>query len=223
MTGTGKKGRIWAFCAALLFLLFAAPAQAAVTISFYSHDLRLFDGLQTDFPHGFVLLSGTTADGEQVKHNFGFSAVNIFIDVLWHPVKGALDDEPLPTGYVAEATQHLSFVISDDQYRAVMAVVDKWRTWPQPSYDIDTHNFVNFVKEIAQAVGLSVSEDKKFIHAPKEFLADVAARNPRFASSGAVAAAPMTPPAPAAPAADNSAALQQRLQQLRDDVANKRN
>ena len=218
MTGSGKRGRIWAFCAAFLFLLFAAPAQAAVTISFYSHDLRLFDGLDTDFPHGFVLLSGTTADGAPVKHNFGFSAVNIFIDVLWHPVKGALDDEPLPTGYVAEATQHLSFVISDDQYRAVMAVVDKWRTWPQPSYDIDTHNCVTFVKEIAQAVGLSVSEDKKFIRAPKEFLADVAARNTPHTVSGG-----MPPPAPLPPAPDNSAALQQRLQQLRDDVANKRN
>lgn len=218
MGRAGKKSWIAALCAGLMLLLLPAPARAEVTISFYSHDLRLIDGFQTDFPHGFVLLNGTTASGEQVKHNFGFSAVNIFIDVLWHPVKGALDDEPLPKGYVEEATQHLSFVISDDQYRAVMAVVDKWRNYPQPSYDIDTHNCVTFVKEIAEAVGLSVSDDKKFIRAPKEFLADVAARNSQFATG-----IPATAPVPAAPATANSAGLQQRLQQLQDEVANKKN
>ena len=28
-----------------------------------------------------------------------------------------------------------------------MAVVDKWKSWPQPSYDIDKHNCVTLVKE----------------------------------------------------------------------------
>ncbi len=45
------------------------------------------------------------------------------------------------------------------------------------SYEIDTHNCVIFVKEIAVAAGLAVSNDRRFIHAPGDFLEDVAVRN----------------------------------------------
>jgi len=165
---------------ALLIILFLVPAQAQVTIAFYSHQLRLLDGLSTDFPHGFVLLSGTTDDGQPVKDNLGFSATNIFINVLWQKVEGSLDESPLPDGYVAGAIRHFAFPLSDAQYRAVMAVAERWRAAPQPSYDIDTHNCVTFVKEIATAAGLAVSDDAKFVRAPREFLEDAAARNAPF-------------------------------------------
>ena len=46
------------------------------------------------------------------------------------------------------------------------------KNWPQPSYDIDEHNCVLFVKDLAMAAGLTVSDDKKFIHAPGDFLED---------------------------------------------------
>jgi hypothetical protein len=62
----------------------------------------------------------------------------------------------------------------------VVAVVEKWKNWPQPSYDIDKHNCVTFVKELAIAAGLSVSNSPAFIRHPKEFLTDVAARNAAF-------------------------------------------
>jgi len=50
--------RVWAFC--LVALLTSAPAEAAVTVTFYSHDFRMFGaGMMMNFPHGFIALSGT--------------------------------------------------------------------------------------------------------------------------------------------------------------------
>ncbi|MDB5733668.1 MAG: hypothetical protein JWP16_1290 [Alphaproteobacteria bacterium] len=203
--------RILAFLALLLgpVLLWTAPASAAVTITFYSHKFQLIDGIRTDFPHGFVVMRGTTATGEPVNVHLGFSAKNIFIDVLWHPVEGALDDEALTDAYVDDSIRHFSFPITDEQVRAVMAVEHKWRTWPQPSYEIDTHNCVIFVKEIAVAAGLAVSDNAKFIHAPGDFLEDVAVRNAAI-TGRTVAAAPAGPP--------DISALQNRVQQLQRDA-----
>jgi len=168
------------FC--LLVLLSSAPAQAAVTITFYSHDFRMFGaGLLANFPHGFVALSGAPEDGTPaVNSTYGFSATDFFINALWEPVEGSLDPSPLPASYMASADRHFSFALTDAQYHAVTAVVDKWKSWPQPSYDIDKHNCVTFVKELAIAAGLSVSESPKFIRKPKEFLDDMASRNAAF-------------------------------------------
>ena len=63
---------------------------------------------------------------------------------------------------------------------AALAVVEKWRSAPQPSYELDTHNCVIFVKEIAAAVGLTVSDDERFVRDPAGFLDDVKARNAAF-------------------------------------------
>jgi hypothetical protein len=62
----------------------------------------------------------------------------------------------------------------------VLAVVEKWRSAPQPSYELDTHNCVIFVKEVALAVGLAVSDDERFVRNPNDFLDDVKARNAAF-------------------------------------------
>ena len=173
--------RIWGFCLAA-FLAGAAPARAAVTITFYSHDFRMFGaGLVANFPHGFIILSGTPDDGTPaVTGNFGFSATDFFINALWEPVEGSLDKNPLPPDYINGADRHFSFPLTDAQYHAVTAVVEKWRSYPQPSYDIDKHNCVTFVKELAIAAGLNVSESPRFIRKPKEFLADMATRNAAF-------------------------------------------
>jgi len=151
-----------------------APAQARLVITFYSHSLGTY-GTGIAFPHGYVTIVGTMDSGFRVDANFGFTAPGAPLDMLWHPVEGALDIEP--DDYIRQGKAQFSLPISDDQYRAVWAVAEKWRTYPQPSYDLDTHNCVTFVKEMAIAVGLSVSEDKKFIHAPAAFLEDVASRN----------------------------------------------
>ena len=106
-----------------------------------------------------------------------------------------------------------TLVLSDAQYRAVLAVADKWRNWPQPSYDIDAHNCVIFVKELAQAVGLAVSEDKKFVRDPIGFLKDVAARN-----AAVLAQYGNAMPVAATPQAGNADALRQRVRQLEKDA-----
>ncbi|MBV9548531.1 MAG: hypothetical protein JO256_02530 [Alphaproteobacteria bacterium] len=199
-----------------LLLVCVLPARAAVTIDFYSHKLAMAPGLNTYFPHGFVLLSGTTTDGAPVKANLGFTAKNIFINVLWQRIEGELDPTPLPDGYVDGAVHHFSFPLTDAQYRAVLAVADKWRSTPQPSYDIDEHNCVLFVKDLAAAVGLSVSDDKKFIHAPGDFLDDVAVRNAAFLAANGTVYRAGTPAAQT-----NANALELRVKQLERDARQK--
>jgi hypothetical protein len=161
-----------------LLLATMAAANATVTITFYSHKFHLFHGLTTEFPHGFVILSGTT-DGQTVNRELGFSALNFYARALFMPIDGALDDD-LPDGYVSEATYHFAFPLTDAQYRAVVAMADKWQTAPQPSYDFYTRNCVTFIRDIAVAAGLGVSYSTKFVHDPKAFLEDVGARNAVF-------------------------------------------
>jgi len=203
--------------AIILLLLSVARADAAVTIDFYSHKLAMAPGLNTYFPHGFALLSGTTEDGTPVKANLGFTAKNIFFNVLWEKVTGELDPTPLPDGYVNGAVNHFAFALTDAQYRAVMAVAEKWRSAPQPSYDIDEHNCVIFIKEVAAAAGLAVSDDVKFIHAPGDLLDDMAVRNSAFlAAHGTVYRSGTAPEG-------DPAALEQRVKKLERDVRKRTN
>jgi hypothetical protein len=150
-----------------------------VTITFYSHKFRLFHGFTTEYPHGFVTLSGTTDSGQVVNTSLGFSATTIYLLALLVPIDGDVDD-PYPAGYIAAALPHFSFPLTEAQYNAVMATADKWRTARQPSYDLYKSNCVTFVRDLAVAAGLSVSYSDKFIHAPREFLDDVAIRNRAF-------------------------------------------
>src|SRR3954469_2380811 len=185
--------RILGIVTLLAGLISAAPAGAAVTITFYSHNFHMFHGVTTEFPHGFALLSGTTESGEQVAANLGFSATSFYIAALFHPIDGALDAMPLPAGYVEEATYQFAFPLSDAQYRAVMATADKWRSAPQPSYDFYNRNCVSFIRDIAVSAGLSVSYAAKFIHDPRAFLQDVATRNAAFLARYAAPAPPVAP------------------------------
>ena len=206
-----KRGLIVFAALLAVFTGFGAlPARAAVTMTFYSHEFAMIArGGNTYFPHGFALLSGTTESGVPVEANLGFTAKNIFINVLWEKITGEMDPTPLPTGYVDGAERRFSLVLSDAQYRGVLAVADRWRNWPQPSYDIDEHNCVIFVKELAQAVGLSVSEDKKFVRDPIGFLKDVAVRNAAMLAQYGNAV-----PVAAAQQPGNTEALRQRVRQL---------
>jgi len=209
--------RLGALLALLLALLGASvPARAAVTIDFYSHELTLVArGLNTYFPHALVILRGTTDDGTKVDANYGFTARSVFINILWQRVTGEMDPTPLPAGYLDGADRRFSFTLTDVQYRAVLATVERWRNWPQPSYDIDARNCVIFIKEIAQAVGLSVSDEKRFVRAPSDFLLDVAQRNAAFLSAQGPQPA-LTQPAGQAAAQTPSRAqtLQERVRAL---------
>src|SRR3954471_4178973 len=185
--------RVLAILALLTGLAAAAPAGAAVTITFYSHDFHMFHGVTTEFPHGFALLSGSTESGEPVQANLGFSATSFYVAALFHPIEGALDAMPLPEGYVEEATYQFALPLSDAQYRAVMATADKWRTARQPSYDFYNRNCVTFIRDIAVSAGLSVSYATKYIHDPRAFLQDVATRNAAFLARYAAPAPPVAP------------------------------
>jgi hypothetical protein len=159
---------------ALFFFALASGASAEVTLTFYSHHFGTY-GYGIAFPHAHIGLSGTTGpDAKPVKANFGFTAQTISPSILWDSVEGAVLS--MPDDYMARGQPELSLTISDEQYRAVLAVVDRWRKYPQPSYNLDKHNCVTFVKEIAIAVRLPASNSAKFIRSPKEFLEDLQLR-----------------------------------------------
>jgi hypothetical protein len=158
----------------LFFLALASGACAEVTLTFYSHHFGTY-GSSVTFPHAYVRLSGTTAaDTKPVKANFGFSAQTLSPSILWEPVEGYVLS--MPDDYIAMSQPHFSLAISDEQYRSVLSIVDRWRKYPQPSYSLDTKNCVTFVKEIATALKLPASNDPKFIRSPKEFLEDLQVR-----------------------------------------------
>lgn len=105
-----------------------------------------------------MTLTGTpNAGGPAVKANFGFTPPVVGPDVLFGWTDGVVigaDD-----AYVAKDTPYLTFPLTDKQYATVLAVADRYRNYPQPSYEIDKRNCVLFVKDIASALGLSVSDD----------------------------------------------------------------
>jgi hypothetical protein len=157
--------------AGLFFFTTASGAYAEVTLTFYSHHFGTY-GFMVTFPHAYVVLSGTTeADTKPVKANFGFTAQTLSPSIAWESVEGFIIS--MPDDYIAMSRPHLSLPISDKQYRAVLAIVDRWRKYPQPSYNLDARNCVTFVKEIAIALRLPASNDVKFVRSPKEFLEDL--------------------------------------------------
>lgn len=155
-------------------LALASAASAEVTLTFYSHHFGTY-GLGVTFPHAYVRLSGTTkADAKPVNANYGFTAQTISPSIMWEPVEGFVIS--MPDDYMAMSQPHLSLPISDEQYRSVLAIVDRWRKYPQPSYNLNSKNCVTFVREIAIALRLPASNDVKFIRSPREFLEDLQLR-----------------------------------------------
>ena len=154
------------------------PAEAAVTISFYAHQLGS-RGVWVEFPHAYVALSGTPdAGGAQVKDNYGFTPPVVGPSILFGRVDGAV--VAVDDAYMAKDRPAFSLALTDRQYAAVLAVVERWREARQPSYDLDTHNCVIFVKEVAAAVGLATGVDDPFVRDPAGFLADLGSRNLAF-------------------------------------------
>lgn len=171
--------------AAGTLLALASAATADVTLTFYSHHFGTY-GLGVTFPHAYVRLSGTTnADAKPVNANFGFTAQTISPSIMWEPVEGYVIS--MPDDYMAMSQPHLSLPISDEQYRSVLAIVDRWRKYPQPSYSLDSKNCVTFVRDIAIALRLPASTDAKFIRDPRGFLEDLqwrASKTTRIAPTG---------------------------------------
>lgn len=154
----------------LALLLMPAPAAAQVVMSFYSHDLG------STFPHAFITLKGKTEDGRAVDTNFGFTAKTLTPAILMGSVGGKI--ETSKPDYVASSDRQFSVKLDDRQYASVMALVEKWRTLPGKSYNLNKRNCIHFVGEIAQAVGIKVVFEKNLLKKPKSFLLSLVALNP---------------------------------------------
>ena len=191
-------------------LLWAMPAQAAVEITFRSKDFG------ASFPHAFVVLSGTVDEtGEAVDTNYGFTVRHLIgPSVLFGRVQGIV--ESVGDDYVEHSNRHFTMVLTDAEFRSVIALVERWQNLPQPSYSLDRNNCVSFVADVARLLGLE-ADTRGVMRRPRAFLDRVrdanatviAARSaapaePRVAAPAPAPAAPATA-APAPPAATASA------------------
>lgn len=148
-------------------------ASAQVVATFYSHDL------DDHFPHAFFTLQGIPeAGGAPVDTNIGFTAKVISPAILFGSVPGRIDIAK--PGYVAHSKPHFSVTLTDPQYAGVLAVVEKWRNAPSPSYNMNSANCVYFVGEAAEAAGLSVSFPKKLMKKPRSYLEEIQRLNPHL-------------------------------------------
>jgi hypothetical protein len=147
------------------------PAQAAVTITFWSHELG------NSFPHAFFTLRGIPdAGGPPVDTNVGFTAKSVSPALLMGPVAGKLDIAK--PGYVAGSDAQFSVIMSDAQYEAVLRLVDAWSEGkPDSVYRLSDHNCVTFVKEAARIVGLTGIDQPKLMKKPRSYLKAVLAEN----------------------------------------------
>ena len=150
---------------------YTLPAQAAVTITFWSHELG------HSFPHAFFTVRGVAdAGGAPVDANFGFTAKSVSPALLMGPVAGKLDIAT-PT-YIAASDAQFWVVMTDAQYAAVLGLVDAWSEGkPDSVYRLGDHNCVHFVKEAARLVGLSALDQPKLMKKPRSYLRAVLAGN----------------------------------------------
>lgn len=156
--------------ASLLLLCFAS-AQAAVTVSFYSHDFG------DRFPHAFIVMKGRLdATGEAVDVNYGFTAVSVSPAILLGSVKGKVESSK--PDYIAKSDRQFDVVVDDATYARILAKVAEWRDREQPSYSLNKRNCVHFVMELAEVVGLKVNRKSKLFKKPKSFLQEVKELNP---------------------------------------------
>lgn len=59
----------------------------------------------------------------------------------------------------------------------MIAIVEKWRDAPQPSYRLNGRNCVDFVAEVASALGLRAPVIPKLMKKPRSYLDAIAGLN----------------------------------------------
>ena len=163
MTADFSVRRAIALLFAAVLAVVAVPASAAVSITFYSKELG------ASFPHAFVIVEGNLdRGGARIEEDYGFTAKTISPAILWGKVTGEVITDHT-TSYVKGSDRHFTLVLTDAEYDRAMATVARWRATKQPSYDLDRHNCVHFVAEIAASVGLT-ADTKRFMKKPRSFL-----------------------------------------------------
>lgn len=180
MTADFSVRRAIALLFAALLAVVAVPASAAVSITFYSKELG------ASFPHAFVIVEGTLdRGGPRIEEDYGFTAKTISPAILWGKVAGEVITDHT-VAYVKGSDRHFTVTLSDAEYDRAMATVARWRSARQPSYDLDRHNCVHFVAEIAASVGLT-AETKRFMKKPRSYLENLTRANQaRLEARGAV-------------------------------------
>src|SRR5687767_6823049 len=113
------------FCALLLVVL-PLPALAKVQLTFHSFNGSVLIGR---WPHTFISLSGTLdKTGEAINENYGYSATTTSPVILSKRVDGRIHVEDAK--YLTSTNRHFTVPLSDEQYWAVRAEVDRWRNAP---------------------------------------------------------------------------------------------
>ena len=166
--------RRWLARLTLLLVAFAAwPAQAAVTITFWSRDFG------NTFPHAFFMLRGTPdAGGVPVDAAYGFTARSLTPAILFGNVAGRVE-RPKP-GYMAGSHVRFSRTLTDAQYAALVALIREWdeRTGDS-TYNLNKRNCVTFVREAARRSGLTIVDFPKLMKKPSGYLRAVIAAQPQ--------------------------------------------
>lgn len=160
-----------ALALALLALGVPLPAQAAVTMTFWSHELGNY------FPHAFFTLRGVPeAGGAPIDANIGFTAKSISPAMLFGSVPGRLDIAK--PGYMDGSDAQFSVEITDAQLAQILALAAEWdEKGTQSRYHMNRHNCVTFVREAARIAGLAGLDQPKLMKKPRSFLKAVEAAN----------------------------------------------
>lgn len=147
------------------------PAHAAVTITFWSHELG------NSFPHAFFTLRGVPeGGGAAVDATFGFTAKTLSPALLFGPVPGKID--VARRGYISGSDAQFSVTMTDAQYGDVVRLVEAWQEGkPDGVYRLGDHNCVTFVKEAARRVGLLGLNKPSLMKKPRSYLKAIQQEN----------------------------------------------
>lgn len=198
--------RLIRFIATTLLLIgLPLPVQAAVTITFWSHEFG------NSFPHAFFTLRGVPdAGGAPVDANYGFTAKTVSPALLWGTVPGRLDIAK--PDYMASSDAQFSVVLTDAQYADVLALVREWDDKTGDGhYNLNRRNCVHFVQEAARRSGLVGLDQPGLMKKPRSFLLAVQAANSGHVllvnQHGQQYLANLPPLSPASPAATPGAPI----------------
>lgn len=163
--------RLAALLTALLIALTAAPAWAAVEVTFWSKELG------ASFPHAFITVAGTLdRGGARIDEDYGFSAKTISPAILMGRVKGEVISDHTES-YIRGSDKHFTLKLTDAEYDSLMATVARWRALKQPSYDLGKQNCVHFVGQLAASLGMKAEPAKGLMKKPRSFLESVTSAN----------------------------------------------
>ncbi|WP_284124219.1 hypothetical protein [Parerythrobacter aestuarii] len=168
-------GRYIKLLIAVFAFAWSSTAMAEVKMHFHSFNGSVLFGR---YPHAFVVLEGTLANGTKVDENFGFSALKTTPAILNGPVKQAIiHEEPK---MIRKTNRHFTLTISDQQYHRIKREVAAWRDAPGDFYDLEKRNCIHFVGRMAELAGLKVEYPQKMLRRPKKWLNFITGLNPKL-------------------------------------------